>query len=63
MGAVEAATLLALAVSLTVGGPIVDTLGPRAAYGIGGPTTVVAAPIVGTDAAPGPAAAPGRQGL
>ena len=28
-GAVEAATLLSLAVSLTVGGPIVEWLGPR----------------------------------
>ena len=31
-GAVEAATLIALAVSLTLGGHIVDWLGPRAAY-------------------------------
>jgi MFS family permease len=46
VGAVEAATLLALAVSLTVGGPIVDVLGPRAAYGIGGLTTVAATLIV-----------------
>jgi MFS family permease len=46
VGAVEAATLLALAISLTIGGPIVDALGPRAAYGIGGLTTVAAALIV-----------------
>jgi MFS family permease len=46
VGAVEAATLLALAVSLTVGGAIVDVLGPRAAYGLGGLTTVAAAVIV-----------------
>jgi MFS family permease len=45
VGAVEAATLIALAISLTAGGPIVDLLGPRAAYLIGGVTTVVAALI------------------
>lgn len=45
-GAVEAATLIALAVSLTVGGPIVDWLGPRAAYVISGAMTVVAALIM-----------------
>lgn len=45
VGAVEAATLIALAISLTVGGPIVDLLGPRAAYVIGGVTTLVAALI------------------
>jgi MFS family permease len=41
-GAVEAATLIALAISLTAGGPIVEALGPRAAYAIGGVMTVVA---------------------
>jgi MFS family permease len=41
-GAVEAATLIALAISLTAGGPIVEALGPRAAYVIGGVMTVVA---------------------
>lgn len=46
VGAVEAATLIALAVSLTASGPIVDLLGPRAAYFVGGITTVVAALIV-----------------
>lgn len=46
VGAVEAATLLALAISLTAGGPIVDALGPRAAYHIGGLTTILAAVIV-----------------
>jgi MFS family permease len=45
-GAVEAATLIALAVSLTAGGPIVDWLGPRAAYYLGGVMTVVAALIM-----------------
>jgi MFS family permease len=45
-GAVEAATLIALASSLTVGGPIVDALGPRAAYSIGGIMTVLAALIM-----------------
>lgn len=42
-GAIEAATLIALAVSLTVGGQIVDALGPRAAYSIGGIMTLLAA--------------------
>jgi MFS family permease len=46
VGALEAATLLAFAVSLTVGGPIVDVLGPRAAYHVGGMTTILAALIV-----------------
>jgi MFS family permease len=45
-GAVEAATLLALAISLTAGGPIVDALGPRAAYYIGGVATLVGALIM-----------------
>ena len=45
-GAVEAATLIALAVSLTAGGPIVEALGPRAAYYIGGAMTVAAALIM-----------------
>jgi MFS family permease len=45
-GAVEAATLIALAVSLTLGGPIVDWLGPRAAYYVGGVMTLVAAAIM-----------------
>lgn len=45
-GAVEAATLLALAISLTAGGPIVDALGPRAAYYIGGIATLVGALIM-----------------
>jgi MFS family permease len=45
-GAVEAATLIALAVSLTIGGPIVDALGPRAAYSISGILTVIAALIM-----------------
>ena len=45
-GAVEAATLIALAVSLTVGGPIVDALGPRAAYSISGILTVMAGLIM-----------------
>jgi MFS family permease len=46
VGALEAATLIALAISLTAGGPIVDVLGPRAAYYVGGITTVLAALIV-----------------
>ncbi len=46
VGAVEAATLIAMATSLTLGGPIVDALGPRAAYYIGGVTTLAAALIV-----------------
>jgi MFS family permease len=46
VGAVEAATLIALAISFTVAGPIVDALGPRAAYHLGGVTTVVAALIM-----------------
>jgi MFS family permease len=46
VGALEAATLIALAVSLTAGGPIVDVLGPRAAYYVGGITTVLAALII-----------------
>jgi MFS family permease len=45
-GAVEAATLIALAVSLTAGGPIVEALGPRTAYYIGGAMTLVAALIM-----------------
>jgi MFS family permease len=45
-GAVEAATLIALAVSLTIGGPIVDALGPRAAYSLSGILTVIAALIM-----------------
>lgn len=45
-GAVEAATLLALAVSLTAGGPIVDWLGPRAAYYLSGVMTLLAALIM-----------------
>jgi len=45
-GAVEAATLIALAVSLTAGGPIVEALGPRAAYYIGGAMTVIAGLIM-----------------
>jgi MFS family permease len=45
-GAVEAATLIALAVSLTAGGPIVDWLGPRAAYYVGGAMTVGAALVM-----------------
>jgi len=54
-GAVEAATLIALAVSLTVGGPIVEALGPRTAYYIGGAMTVVAALIMaGALRHPGP---------
>jgi MFS family permease len=46
VGALEAATLLALAVSLTLGGPIVDALGPRAAYHVGGMTTILAALVI-----------------
>ncbi len=54
-GAVEAATLIALAVSLTVGGPIVEALGPRTAYYIGGAMTVAAALIMaGALRHPGP---------
>src|SRR5918994_3945624 len=45
-GAVEAATLIALAISLTAGGPIVDWLGPRAAYYLGGVMTGVAGLIM-----------------
>jgi MFS family permease len=40
-GVVEAATLIALAVSLTIGGPIVEALGPRAAYQISGLMTLI----------------------
>jgi MFS family permease len=40
-GAVEAATLIALTVSLTAGGPIVDAFGPRAAYYFSGIATLV----------------------
>ena len=46
VGAVEAATLLATAISFAAGGPIVDTFGPRAAYYIGGVTTLLAALIM-----------------
>jgi MFS family permease len=46
VGAVEAATLIALAISFAAGGPIVDALGPRVAYYIGGITTVAAAVIM-----------------
>jgi MFS family permease len=46
VGALEAATLIALAISLTAGGPIVELLGPRAAYYVGGITTVIAGLIV-----------------
>jgi MFS family permease len=46
VGAVEAATLFATAISFAVGGPIVDTFGPRAAYYIGGVTTLLAALIM-----------------
>jgi MFS family permease len=54
-GAVEAATLIALAVSLTAGGPIVEALGPRTAYYIGGAMTVAAALIMaGALRHPGP---------
>lgn len=45
-GAIEAATLIALAVSFTAGGPIVDALGPRAAYYVSGGMTLVAALIM-----------------
>lgn len=45
-GAVEAATLMALAVSLTLGGHIVDWLGPRAAYHLSGLATLVAAAVM-----------------
>jgi hypothetical protein len=45
-GAVEAATLIALAISLTAGGPIVEWLGPRAAYYVGGVMTLAAALIM-----------------
>jgi MFS family permease len=45
-GAVEAATLIALAISLTAGGPIVEALGPRTAYYIGGAMTVLAGLIM-----------------
>ncbi|HUF60278.1 MAG TPA: MFS transporter [Actinomycetota bacterium] len=54
-GAVETATLIALAVSLTAGGPIVEALGPRTAYYIGGAMTVAAALIMaGALRHPGP---------
>jgi len=54
-GAVEAATLIALAVSLTAGGPIVEALGPRTAYYIGGAMTVAAGLIMaGALRHPGP---------
>jgi MFS family permease len=46
VGAVEAATLIALAVSFAIGGQIVDVVGPRAAYYIGGVTTLIAALIM-----------------
>ncbi len=46
VGAVEAATLIAFAISFAAAGPIVDTLGARAAYYIGGATTLVAALIM-----------------
>jgi MFS family permease len=45
-GAVEAATLIALAISFAIGGQIVDVVGPRAAYYIGGVTTLIAALIM-----------------
>jgi MFS family permease len=45
-GAVEAATLIALAVSLTLGGQLVDWLGPRAAYYLSGLATLVAAAVM-----------------
>ncbi|HEX5938141.1 MAG TPA: MFS transporter [Actinomycetota bacterium] len=45
-GAVEAATLIALAISFTAGGPIVDWLGPRAAYYVSGVMTLIAALIM-----------------
>lgn len=40
-GAVEAVTLVALAVSLTAGGPIVEAFGPRVAYVISGIATLL----------------------
>jgi MFS family permease len=46
VGAVEAATLIALAISFAIGGQIVDVVGPRAAYYIGGVTTLIAALIM-----------------
>jgi MFS family permease len=46
VGAVEAATLIALAISFAIGGQIVDVVGPRAAYFIGGVTTLIAALIM-----------------
>lgn len=46
VGAVEAATLIALAVSFALGGQLVDVVGPRAAYYIGGVTTLIAALIM-----------------
>jgi MFS family permease len=46
VGAVEAATLIALAISFAVGGQLVDVVGPRAAYYIGGATTLLAALIM-----------------
>jgi MFS family permease len=46
VGALEAATLIALAISFAVGGQLVDAVGPRAAYHIGGVTTVLAAFIM-----------------
>jgi MFS family permease len=42
VGAVEAATLIALAIAFAIGGQIVDVVGPRAAYYIGGVTTLIA---------------------
>jgi MFS family permease len=46
VGAVEAATLVALAISFAIGGQIVDVVGPRAAYYLGGVTTLIAALIM-----------------
>lgn len=46
VGALEAATLIALAIAFAVGGQLVDVVGPRAAYYIGGVTTVLAAFIM-----------------
>ena len=46
VGALEAATLIALAISFAVGGQLVDVVGPRAAYYIGGVTTLLAAFIM-----------------
>jgi MFS family permease len=46
VGALEAATLIALAISFAVGGQLVDVVGPRVAYYIGGVTTVLAAFIM-----------------